>query len=151
MKIIVLLLVLALSACSHLPAGMVPGNGDERLVLDILAQAQRVAAAPSDEQKRELAGAQQAYSRERSLPNRLRLGVLLALPVPALEDESRALALLEPVVSHGGPVGQLAGLLCGQLNDRLKESRRSQQLKDQLDELKAIERQLIDRSKKTGK
>ncbi|HET7775268.1 MAG TPA: hypothetical protein VFK74_02800, partial [Azospira sp.] len=110
--------------------------------------AQKAAAASGEEQKRELNAAQQAFNKERSLANRLRLGVLLALPLPALEDESRAQSLLEPAAGHPGPAGQLAALMLGQVNDRLKENRRAQQLKDQLEELKGIERQLIERSRK---
>lgn len=142
---LLLSLCLVLGACSHVPPAPVDEN---RLVLDTLALAQKTAAANAEEQKRELASAQQAYNRERSLGNRLRLGVLLALPQPALEDKSRALALLEPLAGHVGPAGQLATLVQGQLNERLKEGRRAQQLKEQLDELKSIERQLIERSRK---
>lgn len=133
---LLLSLCLILGACSHVPPVPVDEN---RLVLDTLALAQKTAAANAEEQKRELASAQQAYNRERSLGNRLRLGVLLALPQPAL---------LEPLAGHAGPAGQLATLVQGQLNERLKEGRRAQQLKEQLDELKSIERQLIERSRK---
>jgi len=145
LRLLPLLLVLLLGACSHLPSAPLDEN---RLVLDTLALAQKAAAASGEEQKRELNAAQQAFNKERSLANRLRLGVLLALPLPALEDEARAAQILEPAASGSGPAGQLANLMLGQVNDRLKETRRAQQLKDQLDELKAIERQLIERNRK---
>ena len=159
-RVLLLSLVLGLgfglAACSHVPAGS--GVDDarvdhNRLVLDTLALAQKTATASAEEQRRELAAAQQAFTRERSLANRLRLGTLLALPLPNLEDEARAVQVLEPVVAQAGPgspAGQLAALLLGQVNDRLKQTRRAQQLKEQLDELKSIERQLIERGRRSA-
>jgi len=159
-RVLLLSLVLGLgfglAACSHVPAGS--GVDDarvdhNRLVLDTLALAQKTATASAEEQRRELAAAQQAFTRERSLSNRLRLGTLLALPLPNLEDEARVVQVLEPVVAQAGsgsPAGQLAALLLGQVNDRLKQTRRAQQLKEQLDELKNIERQLIERGRRSA-
>lgn len=140
-----LLAAFFLSACSHLP---VPGGADEsRVVLDSIAQAQRVSQASEGEQRRELAAAQQAYNRDKSSASRLRLGVLLALPLANLGDESRALSLLEPLAANSGPMGQFAGLLVAQVNERLRQERKGQQWKEQLDQLKTIERQLIERGR----
>ncbi|HJW02783.1 MAG TPA: hypothetical protein VJ548_05830 [Azospira sp.] len=144
-RLLCLLAVFFLSACSHLP---VPGGTDEsRVVLDAIAQAQRVSQASEGEQRRELAAAQQAYNRDKGSASRLRLGMLLALPLANLGDESRALSLLEPLAGNSGPVGQFAGLLAAQVNERLRQERKGQQWKEQLDQLKTIERQLIERGK----
>ena len=144
-SLLCLLAVFCLPACSHLP---VPGGMDEnRVVLDAIAQAQRVSQASEGEQRRELTAAQQAYNRDKGSASRLRLGVLLALPLANLGDESRALSLLEPLAGNSGPVGQFAGLLVAQVNERLRQERKGLQWKEQLDQLKTIERQLIERGR----
>lgn len=147
-----LFLLAGLAACSHLPhlgnGASTPAVDEGRLVLDTIAYAQKTAAASADTQRRELNEAQQAFGREHSAANRLRYGTLLALPTLTLEDEGRAAAILEPLTATGnGPVRQFAGLLLAQVTDRVREKRRSTQLKEQLAQLKAIERQLIDRGK----
>lgn len=144
-RLIFCLTVLCLSACSHLP--LPSGMDENRLVLDTLAQAQRVAQASAEEQRRELTSAQQAFNRDKGTANRLRLGVLLSLPQSG-GDEGRALGVLEPLASSGnGPAGQFAALISAQLTERQRVDRRGQQWKEQLDQLKNIERQLIERGK----
>lgn len=144
-----LIALLPLAACQSLPppASMttIPGTEGAR-VLDALALGQRTAQAGGDEQKRELAHAQQAYGRDKSLENRLNLATLLALPTPTLGDDARAIALLEPVAGGTpGPARDYAGYLLAQLRERVRETKSSRQLKDQVDALKSLERQFIER------
>lgn len=135
-----------LAACSSLPGGL--GVPDEsRLVLDAVAHAQRVASASPEDQRREMSAAAQVFAREHSSSARLRYAVLLSLPALPGADVQRASGTLEPLATAGGngPVRQFAQLLLAQIAERQKEQRRAQQFKEQLDELRAIERTLIER------
>lgn len=155
-----------LAACSSLPAGDALPAADEapaesaalaegawladesRLVLESIALGQRMAVAPADEQRQELSGAARAFTRQRSSASRLRYGMLLALPALPGADAQRALATLEPLSASGpvGPLRQFATLLVQQIGERLKELRRAQQLKEQVDEARASERGLNERA-----
>lgn len=143
--------VCLLSACGSLPGVERSGSDEGKLVLDAIAHAQRVASASPDDQRRDVAAAAQVFSRERSTAARLRYGVLLSLPALPNADPQRAIVTLEPLSTAGanGPVRQFSTLLLAQINERQKEQRRAQQLKDQLDELRAIERTLIERGRPT--
>lgn len=143
--------VCLLTACGSLPGVERSGSDEGKLVLDAIAHAQRVASASPDEQRRDVAAAAQVFSRERSTAARLRYGVLLSLPTLPNADPQRAIVTLEPLSTGGanGPVRQFSTLLLAQINERQKEQRRAQQLKDQLDELRAIERTLIERGRPT--
>jgi hypothetical protein len=61
--------------------------------------------------------------------------------------------LLEPLLAGGGdaakgvPLRQFAGLIHAQVGERVREQRKSAQLKEQLDALRAIERSIIERGK----
>lgn len=156
--IICLFAICLLTACGSLPGVERSGSDEGKLVLDAIAHAQRVASASPDDQRRDVAAAAQVFSRERSTAARLRYGVLLSLPTLPNADPQRAIVTLEPLSTTGanGPVRQFALLLLAQLNERQtqsnerqKEQRRAQQLKDQLDELRAIERTLIERGRPT--
>jgi hypothetical protein len=152
-----LICVCLLAACSSLQGSgsgsgssgpSVPSVPDEsKLVLDAIAYAQRVASASADDQRREMSAAAQALTRERSTSARLRYGVLLSLPALPTADAQRASTTLEPLstASGNGAVRQFSLLLLTQINERQKEQRRAQQFKEQLDELRAIERTLIER------
>lgn len=156
-----------LAGCSGLPSGGIPpaeddspaetanpaGNAlpaeDSQLVLETIAFAQRVVSASAEEQRQQMAAAAKAYARERSTASRLRYGVLLSLPTLTGADTQRAQAILDPLSTTGSmilPVRQLATLVVLQLNERAKEQRRAQQLKDQLDESRASERILSERA-----
>src|SRR5690606_1447328 len=118
-----------------------------------------VAAMTADEQRRELNGANQAYGREPSQLARLRLAMLLCLPGTAIADDGRALGLLEPMAAGtagpagaaAGPLRRFAGLLHAQVGERVREQKRSAQLREQLDALKAMERSLMERSQGRGR
>jgi hypothetical protein len=138
-----LIFALALAGCSHLPLG-----GEDAWVIDALGYAQQVAARPAEAQRREVQSAQQAFARDKNTSSRLRLALLLSQPNLAGHDEGRAAALLEPLVSGSdGSARALASLLLVQINERQKGERQSRQMKDQLDELRSIERSLIERER----
>jgi hypothetical protein len=90
-------------------------------------------------------------SKDRGAYGRVRLALLLALPGTAFNDDARAASLLESLAGAGasesppGPMQQFAGLLHAQIGERLREQRRTAQLKEQLEALKAVERNIIQR------
>ncbi len=119
---------------------------EARQVSELLGYYQRVAQLGPEDQKREFATATQAFNRERSNASRIRLALLYVMPGTSFQDEARAAQLLEPVAaSGGGAVRQFASLLQAQVTERMKTQKRADQLKEQVDALRAIEKQLIDR------
>ena len=122
---------------------------EARQVIDLLGYTQRVAGLGPDEQKRELAAAKQSLNRERSGASRVRLALLYALPGTAFQDDARAIQLLEPVASGSGALRQLASLVHAQLAERLKTQKRADQLKEQVEQLRAIDKQLIERGQQS--
>jgi hypothetical protein len=127
------------------PAPVVVEPDESRLVAELLGYYQRVAGLGLDDQKRELATATQAFNRDRSNASRVRLALLYAIPGTALQDDARAAQLLEPVASGNGALRQFAGLVHAQVTDRQKAQKRADQLKEQVEQLRAIEKQLIER------
>jgi hypothetical protein len=76
--------------------------------------------------------------------------LLLSIPGTAFNDDARAANLLEPLAggstsAPAGPMQQLAGMLYSQIVERLREQKRTAQLKEQLDAMKDIERKIIER------
>ncbi|MEO8135098.1 MAG: hypothetical protein ABI831_14085 [Betaproteobacteria bacterium] len=127
-------------------------NEEAEEALALLADLQRLVFAGADEQKRELAAASQALSRQRSDSARLRVGLLQSLPGNGA-DETRALSTLDPLIKQGnGPTRMLATLLVAQLTERQRvlrdERRRAEDLQQKLDALKALERSLLGRERK---
>ncbi len=126
-------------------------NRESRQVIELIAYTQRVAALQADEQQRELNASTQMLSKDRGAYGRVRLALLLALPGTAFNDDTRAAGLLESLAGAAaseappGPMQQFAGLLYAQINERLREQRRTVQLKEQLEALKAVERNIIER------
>jgi len=124
---------------------------ESRQVIELIAYTQRVATLQAEEQQRELNASTQMLSKDRGAYARVRLALLLALPGTAFNDDPRAAGLLESVVgaavseSLPGPMQQFAGLLHAQIGERLREQRRTAQLKEQLEALKAVERNIIER------
>jgi hypothetical protein len=149
---------LAILSCASALAGCAffPGTRDSHesgQVTELIGYAQSVASLQAEEQRRELNASSQMFSKERGAYARVRLALLLALPGTAFNDDARAAGLLEPLAgaaaaeSSPGPMRQFAGLLHAQISERLREQRRTAQLKDQLEALKAIERQIIERER----
>jgi hypothetical protein len=122
---------------------------ESRQVAELLGYYQRVAGLGLEDQKRELATATQAFNRERSNANRVRLALMYSVPGTAMQDDARAAQLLEPIASGSGAVRQFAGLVHAQVTDRLKTQKRADQLKDQVEQLRAIEKQLMERGDQT--
>ncbi len=122
---------------------------ESRQAAELLGYYQRVAGLGLEDQKRELATATQSFNRERSNANRVRLALLYSIPGSALQDDARAAQLLEPIAAGSGAVRQLAGLVHAQVTDRLKTQKRADQLKDQVEQLRAIEKDLIERGGQT--
>ena len=126
-------------------------NRESRQVIELIAYTQRVAALQAEEQQRELNASTQLLSKDRGAYGRVRLALLLALPGTAFNDDTRAASLLESLAGAGvsesppGPMQQFAGLLHAQISERLREQRRTVQLKEQLEALKAVERNIIER------
>jgi len=118
---------------------------EARQVAELLGYYQRVAGLGLEDQKRELATATQSFNRERSTVSRVRLALVYAIPGTALQDDARAAQLLEPVASGSGSLRQFAGLVHAQVTDRLKTQKRADQLKDQVEQLRAIEKELVER------
>ena len=130
------------------PAPVVEAD-ESRQAAELLGYYQRVAGLGLEDQKRELATATQSFNRERSNANRVRLALLYSIPGSAMQDDVRAAQLLEPIASGNGAVRQLAGLVHAQVTDRLKTQKRADQLKDQVEQLRAIEKDLIERGGQT--
>ncbi len=116
-----------------------------------------IARAGMGEQKRELSQSAAAFGREATPYARLRLGGLYAQPAPALRDDARALALLEPLASASGaaaerPVADLASLLYAQVAERQRleksESKKQDVLREQIEAMKSIERSIMKREER---
>src|SRR5580765_4353160 len=127
----------ARSAASGAP--LVRESRESRQVIELIAYTQRVAALQADEQQRELNASTQMLSKDRGAYGRVRLALLLALPGTAFNDDAKAAGLLESLAGAGasesspGPMQQFAGLLHAQISERLREQRRTAQLKEQLE------------------
>jgi hypothetical protein len=120
----------------------------------LLAECQRLSSLGPEEQKHEYASVNQLLARNKSDSLRIKLAVLLTLP--AQQDDTKALALLEGVAGKtptASPLKQLAALLATQLAERIRqireEQKRAEQLQQKLDGLKAIEKSLLGRDRKT--
>jgi len=158
--------LLTLSGCALGPnepgwwGGGRPVPDEPRQVTDLIAYAQRVAASPAEQQRREFDTASQAYAVDRAWPNRLRLALLLSMPGAPFEDDVRALSVLEPLAESAqpSPTEQLGAFLHAQVSARLREQRRANQMKDQmetlrnqLEALKAVEKSIIQRDQRRGR
>jgi hypothetical protein len=122
-----------------------PVPDDAKVLAELVVAAQRFAALSPDEQKRDYNAANQTYMRERTLPNRLRVALMLSTPGSAVQDDARALTTLEGLPPGGNALRQFAALLQAQVADRTRTARRADQLKEQLDALRAVERSIIER------
>jgi hypothetical protein len=120
---------------------------ETRQVSELLGYYQKVAQLGPEDQKRELANATQTFNRDRSNSARVRLALLYVMPGTSFQDEARGAQLLEPLATPGGggAMRQFASLLHTQVTERMKTQKRADQLKEQVDALRAIEKQMIDR------
>lgn len=152
--------VLGLAGCAELFPGVAfttegalaaRDNRESREVVELIGYAQKVAALQAEGQQRELNASNQMLSKGRSAYVRVRLALLLALPGTAFKDDAKAVELLESLATADaagatpGPMQQFARLLHAQIGERVREQRRLAQLKEQLDALKDVERNIIER------
>jgi hypothetical protein len=122
-----------------------PVPEDVKIIADLVVATQRFATLSPDDQKRDYNAANQSYTRERTLPNRLRVALMLSVPGSAVQDDTRALALLDGLPPGTNPLRQFAGFVQAQVAERTRTARRADQLKEQLDALRAVERSIIER------
>jgi len=122
---------------------------DVKQLSDLVGYYGRVAAMRPEDQRREYAGASQTFSRDPSPYNRIRVALLASMPGTSFQDDVRAMSLLEPY-SRSGPssdkLRQFGALLHGQLAEKSEARGRADQLKEQLDALRAVERTIIERA-----
>src|SRR5256884_8292618 len=99
MKAFMIAVAIALTGCALLQ----PGAEQLGTVDAIIADAMAAARAPSAEQKAAVSRAQDAFTRDPTAVNRLRLATLLAvLPAP-LRDDARAAELVVPLADDAAP------------------------------------------------
>ena len=123
---------------------------ESRALAELMHYAARVSHMSAEEQKREVPVLTQAMGRDRSLASRLKLSLLLSQPGGAVQDDGRASSLLEAYANPGanfGPLRQFAAFLHAQLAERMRGARRAEQLKEQLEALRAVERSIIERGR----
>jgi hypothetical protein len=131
---------------------------DQEQSLALLLEMTRMASASADDLRKEFAGAQNAFNKDKSSVNRLRFAWLSALLGPAAGDDARLSGLVEPLVAKTGglalthPLRPVADLILTQISERTRqvreEQKRADALQQKLDALKAIEKQLLDRERR---
>lgn len=177
MRVATVLCALLVSGCAWLQ----PDGGEALQVREIVGAAASGARASAEEQRRQLAHAQQMYAAVPDDANRLRLAALLStLPLP-WRDDARVVTLLEPIASRreASPLTQLASLMVASAAERQRLARdlraaerreaaaeeraallrqqleaaeeRAGTLRQQLDALKSIERGILEREERRRK
>ena len=141
-----LAIALLLAGCAGLG---IPGRSErdpqERQVIQLIHYAEEVTTMTAEQQRREYGASNQAFARDKDAGSRMRLALLLATPGASVYDAARAARLLEPLAASGdaaSPLHALAKLLYVQLNERASEHKRANQMREQLDAQKEIERGL---------
>jgi len=131
------------------PAAPAPPSEDEQMIA-LLADLQRFGGMQAEELKRELLAASQAFSRQHTDINRVRLAVLYTLVRQSPQDDQRALQLFENVSKSApatSPVRHLAAVLQTQVIERQRAVHDEQQKADaaiqKLEALRAMERSLL--------
>lgn len=153
-RLVIALGAALLAGCSSLPAWL---GSEERQALEMLDYANRVAAMDAGAQRRERDRTQAGLARDRSAAARVRLGLLYALPASAIQDDARALALLEEDAdgAPGPAVAKVARFAAAQVRERQRqvgdEQRKTEMVKQQLEALKAIERSILERAERRPK
>lgn len=116
MRVAAVLCAALISGCALLQ----PDGGETLQVRDIVGAAASGANASVQEQRRQMAHAQQMYSAVPDDANRLRLAALLStLPLP-WRDDARVVTLLEPLAARRqeSPLTQLASLMAASAAER---------------------------------
>jgi hypothetical protein len=131
---------------------------DQEQSLSLLAEFARTNGANGDELRKDHSAAQNAYNKEKTHVNRLRLAWYSAMLGPSVADDARLAGLLEPIVAKTGglatthPMRAVADMLLAQVNERgrqvREQAKKVDELQQKLDALKAIEKQLLDRERR---
>jgi hypothetical protein len=131
---------------------------DQEQSLSLLAEFARTSGINGDELRKDHGAAQNAYNKEKSHVNRLRLAWYSAMLGPSVADDARLAGLLEPIVAKTGglatshPMRAVADMLLLQVNERgrqvREQAKKVDELQQKLDALKAIEKQLLDRERR---
>jgi hypothetical protein len=155
MRIVLLLAAaLLLAGCAGLRApGTDDGGLERRQTIELLDYAQRVAAMPAEQQRHEYGASNRAYAKNKDRVSRLRLALLLVLPGTSFHDSARAAGLLEPEAAQdkaSGPLRSLASLVYAPLNELAGEHKRANQMREQLEALKALERTILERAQESA-
>ena len=141
-----LAIALLLSGCAGLRNTSLPGSEpEERQVIQLIGYAQRVATMTAEQQRREYGASNQAFARDKDAMSRMRLALLLATPGASVHDDARAASLLEPMTTPAdaaSPLRSLARLLYVHLNERASEQKRANQMREQFEARKEVERTL---------
>lgn len=141
-----LAITLLLAGCAGLRIPGLPGSEpEEHQVLQLINYAQHVAAMTAEQQRNEYNASNQAFARDKNAISRMRLALLLATPGASVHDAARAAILLEPLAASGdaaSPLRSLARLLYMLLNERASEQKRANQLREQIETRKEVERAL---------
>jgi len=139
---------LMLAACTAPQPVQVMTPDDVQQLSDLVGYYSRVAALQPEDQRREYAGASRAFSRDPTPYNRIRVALLASMPGTSFQDDVRAMSLLAPYAAAGPTYDrprQFGAMLHAQLAERAKTRARADQLKEQLDALRAVERTIIER------
>ena len=117
-------------------------------VESLLLYYRHIGRLKEDQLGRELEIARTAYTREGSDFNRVRLAMVLGLPGTSLNDNTRALELLAPVVKNQtAELSALASMLSAQLQEHNRLDANAQDLQKKLDALKSLERSMMERKR----
>lgn len=112
----------------------------------LLGYFQRVKKLSGAELGREQEGARLAFGRSGSDFDRVRLAMALAVPNAAGGDEPRAVELLDPLVrNRGSNLHALAYLLSAFVQEQRRLGASVQGMQRKLDQLRSMERSLIER------
>jgi hypothetical protein len=148
-----LAIALLLAGCAGLRMPKPPvSEPEEHQVIELISYAQRAAAMTAEQQRREYSANNQAFARDKDATSRMRLALLLAAPGSGVHDAARAASLLEPLATQGeaaSPLRSLARLLYVQLNENASEQKRANQMRDQLEALKEVERAIMERGQES--
>lgn len=162
-------LLAAVGACAPLSAARNADRGcvDNMPCFDqphdlaqLLRYTERVSRMEDPAQRREHALATQAFEREASAFNRLRLALLLTLPDTSFQCDSCAHDLMRDYLQAGGDDStwrDFAALVLRSTEKRLRlqkaldtERKQRQQAAEQLEKLKAIEQRLTEREREAS-
>jgi len=141
---VLLAIALLLAGCAGF-GGRPDREPEERQVIQLIHYAQHITTMTTEQQRREYGASNQAFARDKDAASRMRLALLLATPGASVYDAARAASLFEPMAASGdaaSPLRSLARVLYAQLNERTSEQKRANQMREQLDAQKEVERGL---------